>query len=204
MELAKRAGAAGSAASARNAETTLANALMTRYAHGEEAAFNELYRLLAPRLFRFCVAQCGRCNAEELLQEVFLKMHRTRTSFVDSGGVFAWAFTIARTSHLDRVRYQRRRPETATVHQKLEQHPANDVGRPDKVWYLRALTAEWTRELAQLSETLRAAYVLVKLHGMSCTDAGAALGVSIDTVKQRVHRATLSLKASTAPLTAAA
>jgi RNA polymerase sigma-70 factor (ECF subfamily) len=177
---------------------------MQRYAAGDDAAFNGLYRLLAPRLYRYCVSLCGAVDAEEVLQEVFLKMHRARARFVDSGGVFAWAFAIARTTHLDRVRYQKRRRELALEAQHLEQQPANEQCRPDNLSIQYALRAGLSAELDQLSENLQAAYVLVKIEGMTCAEASVALGISVDAVKQRVHRAALLLQQSLLSLATAA
>src|SRR4051812_23031372 len=83
-----------------NAQTERANAAMIRYANGDDAAFPELYRLLAPSLYRLCRWLCAG-DASELFQEVFLKIHRARASFVDSGSVFAWSAAIARKTHVD-------------------------------------------------------------------------------------------------------
>ena len=62
----------------------------------------------------------------------------------------------------------------------------------------RALEDVFERQLSTLSESLRAAYVLVKVEGMSCAEAGAVLGASTSAVKQRVHRASEQLKAAAA------
>lgn len=182
----------------RSAESQQANEAMLRYAQGDATAFADLYPLLAPRLYRHCLALSGQNDAEELLQEVFLKIHRARASFVDSGGVFAWASTIARTTHLDLVRYRKCRPETSTEHDHLDRHAANDADRPDDISTRNALQTEVERELNLLSDNLRSAYVLVKLDGLSCAAAGAELGVSIAAVKQRVCRATSILKTNLA------
>lgn len=186
--------------SPRSAAAVRANEAMKRYASGDDAAFNELYQSLAPRLYRHCLWLCGQNDAEELMQEVFIKLHRARASFVDCGGVLAWALTVARTTHLDRARYRRRRHETVTEQQHLERYAAAVSDLPSQ----RALHAELARELSLLSDTVREAYVLVKLEGMSCADASAALGISVHALKQRVHRATLSLRRSLSELLDAA
>lgn len=178
----------------RSPEIQRANALMTRYAGGDDAAFNELYRWLAPRLYRHCQSLCGPSDAEELLQEVFLKIHRARSTFIDSGSVLAWAFTIARTTHLDIIRYRRRRPETTMDRNYLDRYSAHDAGRPDNLYAQYELHTELAREIELLTDGLRKAYVLVRLDGASCADAGAVLGVSTDAIKQRVCRASAALK----------
>jgi RNA polymerase sigma-70 factor, ECF subfamily len=177
----------------------LAHAAMLRYAAGDDAAFAELYRLLAPRLRRLCVYLCGPSDADELVQEVFLRIHRARESFTDEGSVVAWSFTIARLTHLDRVRYRARRPVTHVEHHQLDNHAEPLAEDPERLACRHALLDRIDGRLALLSENVRAAYVLVRLEGASCADAGAALGISVHAVKQRVHRASEALKECLAP-----
>jgi RNA polymerase sigma-70 factor (ECF subfamily) len=176
-------------------QTARANAAMLRYANGEDAAFPELYRLLAPRLYRLCRWLCA-ADASELFQEVFLKIHRARATFVDSGNVFAWSAAIARKTHVDLVRYRARRPETALPSLQLELWPLPGAPSPEAPLLQRELEHEVERELGLLSSNLRVAYHLVKVRGQSYADASAELGAPIDALKQRVHRATQEIRES--------
>lgn len=178
-----------------NAQTARANAAMVRYANGDDAAFPELYRLLAPRLYRLCRWLCP-ADANELFQEVFLKIHRARATFVDSGSVFAWSAAIARKTHVDMVRYRARRPETALPALQLELWPLHGAPSPEAPLFRRELEREIERELGLLSDNLRVAYDLVKVRGQSYANASAQLGAPIDAIKQRVHRANEELKES--------
>jgi RNA polymerase sigma-70 factor, ECF subfamily len=176
-------------------ENTLrANAAMLRYAQGDDDAFPELYALLSPRLFRLCSWLCAK-DASELLQEVFLKIHRARSTFVPSGSVFAWSAAIAHKTHVDRVRYRARRRETALPSEQLELRPSPSADSPEAPLLERELSAEIERELHVLSDNLRVAYDLVKIHGRSYADASVALGAPVDAIKQRVHRASEEIKA---------
>jgi RNA polymerase sigma-70 factor (ECF subfamily) len=168
--------------------TSRANAAMLRYASGDDAAFRELYALLAPRLYRVC-RWLSPADAGELFQEVFLKIHRARASFVDSGSVFSWSAAIARKTHVDLVRYRARRPETALPSDQLELRPSHGALSPEAPLLQRELEREVERELARLSDNLRVAYDIVKVRGQSYADASAQLGAPIDAIKQRVHRA---------------
>jgi RNA polymerase sigma-70 factor (ECF subfamily) len=174
--------------------TELANAAMLRYSKGDDRAFAQMYRLLAPRLLRVCSRLAGTSDAEDLMQEVFLKIHRARSSFALDGNVMSWASTIARTTFVDRMRYQRRRPERATDHSRLEFLAVADFGRPDSASDWR----DFESRFATLSENLRVAYWLVKFEGMSCAQTAALLDTSPDAIKQRVHRASELLKAELA------
>jgi RNA polymerase sigma-70 factor (ECF subfamily) len=176
-------------------QTARANAAMIRYANGDESAFPELYRLLAPSLYRLCRWLCAG-DASELFQEVFLKIHRARASFVDSGSVFAWSASIARKTHVDQVRYRARRPETALPANLLELQPRSSALSPEAPLMQRDLEREIERELGLLSDNLRVAYDLVKIRGQSYADASVTLGAPVDAIKQRVHRASEEIRAS--------
>jgi len=176
-------------------QNALADAAMGRYARGDDGAFDELYRLLQPRLYRLCLYLAGRNDADELMQDVFLKIHRARSSFVETGSIVAWSSAIARTTHLDRCRRSKRRPEVRLEYTQLERYPATSHSDPEAVYSHTITERVLERELAGLSENLRSAYILVRLQGLSCAEASAALGVSIDAVKQRIHRATEILRA---------
>jgi RNA polymerase sigma-70 factor, ECF subfamily len=175
-------------------DTARANAAMLRYASGDDAAFRELYGLLAPRLYRLCRWLCP-ADAGELFQEVFLKIHRARATFVDSGSVFAWSAAIARKTHVDLVRYRARRPESALPSNQLELRPSHGALSPEAPLLGRELEREVERELGLLSDNLRVAYKLVKVGGQSYADASAQLGAPIDAIKQRVHRACEEIRA---------
>jgi len=175
-------------------QTERANAAMIRYANGDDAAFPELYRLLAPSLYRLC-RWLSSGDASELFQEVFLKIHRARATFVDSGSVFAWSSAIARKTHVDLVRYRARRPETALPSNLLELAPPSGGSSPEAPLLQRDLEREIERKLGLLSDNLRMAYDLVKIRGQSYADASVTLGAPIDAIKQRVHRATEEIRA---------
>lgn len=175
---------------------TRASRAMERYASGDDRAFEDLYTLLAPRLYRSCIGLIGRAEADDLLQEVFLKMHRARASFVPGGSVLAWSLAIARSTWIDRLRKKKRRPEYATGPEQIETHASEGATCPESSSSSRVLESVLEKQLAALSESLRSAYVLVKIEGLPHAEAADVLGISTNAVKQRVHRATEELKSA--------
>src|SRR5260370_6889043 len=86
------------------------NSAMDRYADGDDAAFSELYDILAPRLFGYLLRQTrNNARAEDLVQQTFLQMHCARGKFIRGADVVPWAFAIARRLMIDGFR--RSRPE---------------------------------------------------------------------------------------------
>jgi RNA polymerase sigma-70 factor (ECF subfamily) len=165
---------------------------MTRYAAGEGTVFAELYELLLPRLSRLCRVLVGPSDADDLLQEVFLKLHRARATFVPSGNAVAWSYAIARTSGADRLRVRARGVELPMDGERLEHHAHASEQRPDDE---RTLHTFVRGPLSVLSERVRTTYLLVKVEGLSCAEAAKVLGTTPSAVKQRVHRANEELRA---------
>lgn len=167
--------------------------LMARYAAGDDSAFDDLYRLLSPRLYAFCVRLTRRrSEADDLFQETFLKLHRSRATYQPRAAAIHWAFAVARSVHLDRLRFQRRRPEAVVetdeglaTFTSLE----GSGGSPEEHVRARQLMTIVDRVLRDLPENQRAAYVLLREEGLSVADASAVLGATTTAVKLRAFRA---------------
>jgi RNA polymerase sigma-70 factor (ECF subfamily) len=173
-----------------------ADQVMRRYAAGEDAAFDELYAALSPRLYSFCVRLAGRSgDAEDLFQEAFLKLHRSRATYVSGASVLHWAFAIVRSTHLDRLRKRARRPEklVASTDEVLEAILSN-AGSPESELHAEALARVVEQELQRMSERNRSAYILLKIEGLTAAEAAAVLGTTGDAVKQRAFRAYEALR----------
>jgi len=167
--------------------------LMQRYARGDDGVFDEIYRLMAPRLYRFCLRlSAGTSEADDLIQETMLRLHRARATYQAGSNALHWAFAISRAVHVDRLRYWRRRPEDlgsandAAEHDRL---PTDDRRSPEADALARDLVRVVTTEIGRMSEKNRVAYVLLKEEGLSVKDAAAILGTTAPVVRQRAHRA---------------
>ena len=174
--------------------------LMQRYARGDDGVFEQLYRLMAPRLYRFCLRLAThQPEADDFLQETLLRMHRARATYLAGSNVLHWAFAISRSVCLDRLRYRRRRPEDlgsandAAEHESLR---ADHGYSPEAAVRAREVREVLTRELSRMSEKNRVAYVLLKEEGLSVKEAAAVLGTTQPVVRQRAHRAYEQLRAA--------
>jgi len=174
--------------------------LMRRYAEGEDQLFGPLYRLLAPDLYRFCRRLAKQqAEADDVFQETFLKLHRARATYLPGSNVLHWAFAIARSVYLDRLRYWRRRPESlGSTNDTAEDEflHADDQYAPEAQALAHDMASVVTAELDRMSEKNRVAYVLLQEHGLSVKEAAAILGTTTTVVKQRAHRAYGLLRAA--------
>jgi RNA polymerase sigma-70 factor (ECF subfamily) len=169
-------------------------AAMLRYAHGDNSAFADVYAQLAPRVHGFCVRLCaGASEADDLLQETLLKLHRSRSAYRPEANPLHWAFAIARCAYIDRLRRRKARPEVLGASQSAL--ASNKSGSEPE----SELRAAQLRELVQSvllaqPEAARTSYILVRLEGVSVADAAAILSASTDAIKQRVHRVAQALR----------
>src|SRR6202161_3600950 len=95
--------------------------LMARYQAGDSAAVTALVEGVSPQLHRFFMAQsANRSDADDLLQETWLRIHRVRHTYRAGEPVLPWLYAIAR--HV-RVDHFRKAVRTTTREQSLEESP---------------------------------------------------------------------------------
>jgi RNA polymerase sigma-70 factor (ECF subfamily) len=182
-----------------NATGDRLSSLMERYARGEDRVFEQLYGLLAPRLYRFCMRlTSSAAEADDCFQETFLKLHRARATYVAGANPLYWAFAIARSVYLSRLRYWRRRPELLGATRDVAEAGELQVQgtTPEAEVTAQHLHDTLACELSRMSEKNRVAYILLREEHLTAREAAAVLGTSVEAVKQRAHRAYQSLKAA--------
>lgn len=86
--------------------------LMLAYQYGDEVAFTILYRRHSARIYGYLVKKLGdRRKADDVFQNAFLKLHRSRSQYKPEFPFLAWVFTICKSTLTDYLRAQNRRPE---------------------------------------------------------------------------------------------
>jgi RNA polymerase sigma-70 factor, ECF subfamily len=180
-------------------ERSTADAAMDRYAAGDDAAFAVVYDALSARIFSYLRRSVGDlARAEALAQQTFLHMHRARGTFVSGSAVVPWAYAIARRLVIDELRRERR--SVLATAQALADEPLQRSPDPsaDDLLVARDLAQQLQSTIAILPTPQRAAFELVRLEGLSHTEAAEALGMTVNSVKLRVHRAYLALHSAVA------
>jgi RNA polymerase sigma-70 factor, ECF subfamily len=161
--------------------------LMSRYQKGDFAAATALIGHISPQLHRFFVAQfASRPDADDLLQETWLRIHKVRHTYRAGEPVLPWFYAIAR--HV-RVDHFRRAMRMKAREQRLDEISSGasairGAGRDES---LEAL-------LAPLPESQREVIEMLKVAGMSLEEVARATSTSVGSVKQKVHRAYKKLR----------
>ncbi len=182
-------GEAPSATSARRYPEL--DALMDRYARGEDAAFRDLYAALAPRIRMFLMRLCGKQRlADDLLQETFLRIHRARGSFAAGASVVPWSYAIARNAFVDHGRRGRNARTESLDEAPPGAEPEAPAGAsPERQLHAQETLALVRQVLAELPEAHREAFVLTRFEGMSNAEAAQILDTSEGNVRVRAFRA---------------
>ena len=167
-------------------------ALMAAYRRGDARAFETLYARHRMRLFRFVLRSVkARAVAEELYQEIWMRVIEARASYTPKARFTTWLFTIAH-NHL--VDHWRKRGLT------LVALDGEDVpsGSPDPADHAQAREAlsRFAAALEALPGLQREAFLLYEEGGLSVAEIAAATGANEETAKSRLRYAMAKLKAA--------
>lgn len=156
---------------------------MDAYVGGSVAAFDELYRRIAPNLLAYLIRLTrNRERAEDLLQVTFGKLHRARASYLRGAPLLPWVLAIARRSFLDERRSASTRSEDLSTDGILPEP------RREEAPVSSELSAALERALDALPDAYREAIALTKISGLSIAEAAQVLGSTETAVKLRIHR----------------
>jgi RNA polymerase sigma-70 factor (ECF subfamily) len=162
---------------------------------GDEAAWRTLVERHTRKVFGLAYRFTGRADeAEDLTQEVFVKVYQTLHKYREADGPFgAWLMAVARNHAIDHYRRGRqeraRRKEDPVVLETAparEEHPIAGLEREERARLVH-------RGLRALPPDLRLPLILCDLQGLSYDEIATSLGVPLGTVKSRINRARLEL-----------
>jgi RNA polymerase sigma-70 factor (ECF subfamily) len=169
-------------------------ALVERCQQGDLAAFEELYRAHAGKLFSVACRMLGNpTDAEDLLQEIFLSAHRKLDGFRGESALGTWLYRLATNHCLDYLRSRAARTNQLT--DVLDDEPALYEAAGRGLAEQTVMKMDLERAMARLPEGCRAAFVLHDIQGLEHREVAEVLGIAEGTSKSQVHKARLRLRA---------
>ncbi len=157
--------------------------LMALYQQGDFAAAAALIDRIGPQLHRFFSAQsASRADADDLLQDTWLRIHRVRHTYRPGEPALPWFYAIARHVRVDHYRKSMR---TLAGERELEAMSGTAAATPAEFGPAHDLDAL----LAPLSESQREIVAMLKVSGMSLEEVARATSSTVGAVKQKAHRA---------------
>jgi RNA polymerase sigma-70 factor (ECF subfamily) len=174
---------------------------------GDERAFQELVERYQARLLNFVYRTIGdREKAEDLVQEVFIRVYRHLARFDRTKKFSTWAYTIASNLAKNELRNRSRNPlvlfQAIKRNWEDEERPLqfeDPASRPDDLYRKRHLRSLVEASVARLPEHHRQVFVLRELEGKSYEEIAEITSCNLGTVKSRLNRARTSFADIIAP-----
>lgn len=197
-DVAERTAPKSSGAAVRERLRTLEDGdVVGSFLDGEERAFEELVTRYQTRLLNFVFRTIGdREKAEDLIQEVFVRVYRHIRRFDRSKKFSTWIYTIASNLAKNELRNRSRNPlvlfQTIRKNWQEDDRPLqfeDHASRPDDLYRKRHLRSLVEASVALLPVHHREVFVLRELEGKSYEEIAAITSCNLGTVKSRLNRA---------------
>jgi len=176
--------------------------LMVAFQEGDAEAFAALYqRHLRPILNFFYKMSYDRGLAEDLAQETFLRLLKTRSRYRPEASFRTYLYTVARNLFIDRYRSLRAAPRALSADQPLAEEGATlgdqiPSREPDPLQQVQDReAAQWARRAMEgLPAAQREVFVLAEGQGLKYREIATILSIPVGTVKSRMHAAVIRLR----------
>jgi RNA polymerase sigma-70 factor (ECF subfamily) len=164
--------------------------------------FDDVYREYRPRIYRFLSSLVGNHEAEDLTQDIFVKVSKSLPSFHGDSHIATWLYRIATNTALDRLKSSSYRKEAGSLNLDAIAETAHDrnvwtKGRsksPDDL-LIRKEMSECVRSIIDtLPEKDRMVIVLSEGEGFADHEIAEILNLKVGAVKVRLHRARARLR----------
>ena len=170
----------------------------------DETAVHELAERYGSRIYQLALRQMkNREDAEEVTQDVLMKVYRKIGAFRGDAALSSWIYRITfntamsrlRTAKLARAAQQHERNRDGEDEQKTPRQPADWSSMPDEELLRAQLRRAVVAAIQELPEIYRVPVVLRDIEGLSTEEASSRLHVKDQTLKSRLHRGRLMLRA---------
>lgn len=172
--------------------------LMLKVASGDRAAFARLFDRHQASVVRFCRRFVGdEARAEELAQDVFIKLYRSAKAYQPTARFKTFLFRVATNTCLNDMRRPAGKAEVLEA--KVNEDDASvfdrdaDASTPLHALEAKELEAAVTKAMTKMSERERAAFTMCRFEGMAYRDIADALEATESAVKSLIHRATVQV-----------
>jgi RNA polymerase sigma-70 factor, ECF subfamily len=180
-------------------DAQIVNSLVRRCIAGDAVAWEEIVQRYNRRIYNICYRFAGSADdAQDLTQEVFIKMYRTLSSYdVERGAFMTWLTTMTRNLLVDHFRKTKQDRVTDSMDavpsehedaQPLSEQIQDHSAAPDAHVRMREVSETVHAALAKLSPELREAVILRDLQDMDYREIATVLKVPEGTVKSRINR----------------
>ncbi len=169
--------------------------LMLRFQRGDEAAFEELVKRHTRGVLNLVYRYLGdAARAEDVAQDVFVKVYRARKKYEPKARFSTWLYRIAVNHCLNEIRSRKNQPVGSQPIDDLLEEPAGE--HPDSRLSRSELRRAVKTAIDALPENQRMAVILARYEDLSYDEIAEAMGLSLEAVKSVLFRAKENLKQS--------
>lgn len=169
-------------------------ALMQQVARGDRKAFAKLFDRHQAGVVRFAWRFTGsHAQAEELAQDIFIKLFRSAGSYQPSAKFKTYLYRVATNHCLNARRGPAAKLEVTVDQTERPLEPSGSATTPGESLEGKQLEAVVARALEAMSERERAAFCMCRFEGLAYKDIAVALSATEAAVKSLIHRATLTV-----------
>ena len=159
--------------------------LLREFKEGKREAFTQLYLRYRQRVYAYCLRMLGSADeAEDLFQEVFIRVWQRAYQFTEERSLSGWIFTIAHNLCLNRIRDRKE-------HSSIDDYSDLAAETP-------AFGEDWSQRIQEALEQVppenREPFVLFEYQGMTYQEISEVMKLTIAAVKSRIYRAREELR----------
>lgn len=153
--------------------------------------FQSIHEGFRPRVLRYLSRLVGEAEAEDLTQSVMLKISEALPGFRGDSSVSTWIYRIATNAALDRLRRKTGQPPSETELESVDSEvpPEAQTESVEAAAVREEMNACIREFIERLPQNYKTVMVLSELEGFKNDEIASILGLSLDTVKIRLHRA---------------
>ncbi|AZR73789.1 hypothetical protein BBF96_10565 [Anoxybacter fermentans] len=176
--------------------------LIEMFKKGEEKAFEEIVRRYQKKVYNTIYRILGNPeDANDLAQEVFIRVYRKLHLFQGKASFSTWLFTITSNLCRDELRKRQRRLKIRSLSEpirykdgEIEQEILDESMTPERISINRELRDEIQAVIDKLPDEQKEAIVLREFQGFSYEEIAEIVGVALGTVKSRISRARRNIR----------
>ena len=174
--------------------------LVERCRANDDAAFSEVVARYKAKIYNYVYRMTGSSeDAEDLTQEVFIRMYTSIDSFRGQSSLNTWLFRIAGNLCIDRFRRAKNRAPAYSLDEPVgdaaqTQEIADHTYEPHRLLESGEMAEQIQQALSRLPEKLRAALLLHDIEGMPYEEIAQIVGCPLGTVKSRLFNARMQLR----------
>jgi RNA polymerase sigma-70 factor (ECF subfamily) len=171
---------------------------IARARQGDREALEAVLAAVAPSVHRFGLRMCKNAHdAEDVLQDTLLNIAKHLADFEGRSSLSSWVFALTRSACARKRRGLKNQPPVPDEHVAETQDLAPS---PEARAANQQLASALSKALDGLSDDHREVILLRDVEGLSAPEAASAIGISVDALKSRLHRAREALRTALSPL----